>query len=67
MELNLDLDPILPSSQPEFMPDFVNSRGQQAARSTTGGWTSALFIIGTSLETCSIFVIKSVTEFPNGA
>ncbi|KAJ1703233.1 hypothetical protein LUZ63_003012 [Rhynchospora breviuscula] len=60
MELNLDLDPILPSSQPESMTEFVNSRGQPATRSTTGGWTSALFIIGVEVaERCAYYGISS--------
>ncbi|KAJ3707705.1 hypothetical protein LUZ61_011410 [Rhynchospora tenuis] len=60
MELNLDLDPILPSSQPESMTEFVNSRGEPATRSATGGWTSALFIIGVEVaERCAYYGISS--------
>ncbi|XP_078181952.1 protein NRT1/ PTR FAMILY 5.10-like [Carex rostrata] len=60
MELDLDSDPFLPSSQPESMLEFVNSKGQPATRSTTGGWTSALFIIGVEVaERCAFYGISS--------
>jgi hypothetical protein len=65
MEMNLDLDPILPSSQTEIIPEFIDSQGHPAARSTTGGWTSALFIIGTNLESLlnSIYIYSCTKKF----
>ncbi|XP_078153584.1 protein NRT1/ PTR FAMILY 5.10-like isoform X1 [Carex rostrata] len=59
MELDLDSDLFLPSSQPESMLEFVNSKGQPATRSTTGGWTSAFFIVG--IEVAEKFAIYGIS------
>ncbi|KAJ3677986.1 hypothetical protein LUZ60_001789 [Juncus effusus] len=59
MDMDPDLGPLLPLAERESMADFIDFHGRPAEPSATGGWTSALFIIGVEVgERCAYYGIS---------